>query len=105
MGCCPRAFGILNDSNGKSGRRRTSSAECVPAVTLGLLRGCDIQVRDRPAVADTLKIQAEQLRIRRRQQDEGAARKAPIKMLFPLVFLIFPALFVVILAPAILDIM
>ena len=52
------------------------------------------------SLARVLHIQSEQMRIRRRQRAEELAHTAPIKMMIPLVFLIFPALFVVLLGPA-----
>jgi tight adherence protein C len=51
-----------------------------------------------------LKVQAEDSRHRRQLAAEEKAMKAPIKMLFPTVFFIFPALFIVILGPAFLNI-
>lgn len=52
------------------------------------------------SIGKVLRIQSEQMRVRRRQRAEEKAQQAPIKMLFPLVFLIFPAMFVVLLGPA-----
>jgi tight adherence protein C len=57
------------------------------------------------SIAKVLRIQSEQMRIRRRQRAEEKAHQAPVKMLFPMVFLIFPALLIVLLGPAILTVM
>jgi tight adherence protein C len=56
------------------------------------------------SISKVLQVQSEQLRIERRQRAEAQAARAPIKMLFPLVGCIFPALFIVILGPAVISI-
>jgi len=53
------------------------------------------------SISDTLHAQADQLRVQRRQQAQELARKAPLKMLFPMVFFIMPAILAVVIGPAI----
>ncbi len=53
------------------------------------------------SIANVLHNQSEQLRVRRWQRAEEEARKVPIKLLFPLIFLIFPALLAVTVGPAV----
>jgi tight adherence protein C len=53
------------------------------------------------SIAKVLRTQAEQMRIIRRQRAEELARQATIKLLFPLVFLIFPSMLAVLLGPAV----
>lgn len=57
------------------------------------------------SISRVLQIQSEQMRMRRRQRAEEKAHQAPVKMTIPMVFLIFPALLIVILGPAVPGIM
>jgi len=56
------------------------------------------------SIAKVLRIQSDQMRVRRRQRAEELARQAPIKMIIPIVFLIFPALFIILLGPGVLGV-
>lgn len=53
------------------------------------------------SVGNVLRIQSSEMRVRRRQHIERLAQTAPIKMLVPMAFLIFPPIFIVVLGPAI----
>jgi tight adherence protein C len=55
------------------------------------------------SIAKVLRIQSEQMRVKRRQRAEEQANQAPVKMMIPLAFLIFPSMFIVILGPSALQ--
>ncbi|MFN7035603.1 MAG: type II secretion system F family protein [Bellilinea sp.] len=52
------------------------------------------------SLAKVLRIQSDQMRVKRRQRAEEEAHKAPLKMLIPMALLIFPSLMIVLLTPA-----
>jgi tight adherence protein C len=56
------------------------------------------------SLAQSLRVHSDSLRMRRRQKAEETAAKTTIKLVFPLVFLLFPALFIVILGPGAIQI-
>jgi tight adherence protein C len=56
------------------------------------------------SIAASLRIQSDQLRTKRRQRAEEAAAKIALKLLFPLIFFIFPSLLVVLMGPAFIQI-
>jgi len=100
-----RAFGrVLTEMRvGKSRRdalRDLSDRTDVPDVTsfvAALIQADQLGI----SIAKVLRIQSEQMRIKRRQRAEEKAHQAPVKMLIPMTFLIFPSIWIVILGPAI----
>ena len=80
-------------------RERTSCPELATFI-LALLQADALGI----AIGEVLKTQASEIRAKRRQLARERAAKAPVRLLFPLIFGILPALFVVILGPAAIQI-
>ena len=55
------------------------------------------------SLSKVLRIQSEQMRVKRRQRAEELANQAPVKMVIPLVFLVFPSILIILLGPAVLQ--
>jgi len=56
------------------------------------------------SIADVLRAQASEMRLKRRQRAEEKAMQIPVKVIFPLILCILPTLFIVLLGPAVIDI-
>ncbi len=80
---------------------RRSGVDDVYALTAMLIQADKLGT----SIAQSLRAHAESMRTKRKQRAEQAARKAGIKLAFPLVFMIFPALLIVILGPAVIQLM
>ncbi|WP_051571592.1 type II secretion system F family protein [Cryptosporangium arvum] len=64
-----------------------------------------VQATDRGIpIAGVLREQAHEMRLQRRQRAEEAAQKVPVKILLPVIFCLFPALFMVVMGPAVVRI-
>ncbi|MEV6965467.1 type II secretion system F family protein [Hamadaea sp. NPDC051192] len=78
---------------------RTSVLE-LRTVATALLQATELGI----PIADVLREQAREMRVKRRQYAEAAAAKVPVKVVFPLVFCLLPALFVVVIGPGVIRI-
>jgi tight adherence protein C len=73
----------------------------VSAFTAAIIQADQLGV----SMASILRVQAEQMRVKRRQRAQEKAQQAPVKMMIPMVLLIFPSIWIVLLGPAVLKVM
>ena len=99
-----RMLGEVRAGSSRADAMRALEVRChVPEVrsfVLAILQADTFGV----SIGRVLRAQADEMRVKRRQMAEERAQKAPVKMLIPMVFCIFPALFVIVLGPAVLKI-
>jgi tight adherence protein C len=99
-----RMLGEVRAGSSRADAMRALDARCnVPEVrsfVLAVLQADTFGV----SIGRVLRAQADEMRVKRRQLAQEQAQKAPVKMLIPMVFCIFPALFVIVLGPAIINI-
>jgi len=92
-----QAMGLTMNDALKNMLERTNRSVSMRAFVQSIVQGETMGV----SIGKTLRDLAVDMRKRRRQQAEERAQKAPIKLLFPLTFLILPAMMIVILGPAV----
>jgi len=99
-----RMLGEVRAGASRADAMRSMEARCdVPELrsfVLAILQADTFGV----SIGRVLRAQADEMRIKRRQLAQEQAQKAPVKMLIPMVFCVFPALFVVVIGPAIISI-
>jgi len=92
-----QSMGLTMNEALKNMLERTNRSVSMRAFVQAIVQGESMGV----SIGKTLRDLAVDMRKRRRQQAEERAQKAPIKLLFPLTFLILPAMMIVILGPAV----
>jgi len=81
--------------------RRNKPAEDLSNVVASLVQADQLGI----SIGGVLRNQAIQIRQKQRQRAEEKAQKAPVKMMIPLVLFVFPSIFIIVLGPAIIQIM